>query len=383
LYLITTQIFNSFPISIKKGKNLNTKSDLDQYLNSVYVSVNLFKKSMENLRPNDHTSIVEFASFLYQMHSYCSRQIKLNKLISHFESDLIEESLARKKVEFLKLSLEIYKKASRPSSSAASNGSSSHVATRMDQQRPSSADLPASINDESASMSYADKNTGDGSHSRPSAIILDVGKHLGSGEDSGSGSSGGNNNEEEWLYQYMFGKIKEKLGYDLIECLNHYRLAYDYLEKCDATILKKCTYRSKSCLYIEINEVVYRMYALTLKRIQRIATRPGGGEAELQRISEFLENLTDTKFVKLHEDFDLENITMFLQENIFNKSKRLLNIEESDLFINIICICVAGLFQILRRFSQHYRSLYRLAHFYCSFLDFRVGSLIKINFLNF
>ena len=44
-------------------------------------------------------------------------------------------------------------------------------------------------------------------------------------------------------------------------------------------------------------------------------------------------------------------------------------------FLKCVCICVAGLNQILRRFGQHYRSLYRLAHFYSNFLDFKVDAI--------
>ncbi len=349
-----------------------TKSDLDQYLGSVYISVNLFKKSMDNLRPNDHTSIVEFASFLYQMHSYCSRQIKLNKLIHHFESDLIEESLSRKKIEFLRLSLDVYKKASKPINKPVVNETEKPKQSDTEAET-TQADEDKVVNVEDDSVSSFDKsNSNKAPTSAATRLAAKTNSTKSDSKNPQATSGEDENNEEEWLYHYMFGKIKEKLGYDLIECLEHYKLSYEHLERNGATILKKCTYKSKSCLYIETNEVFYRMYALTLKRIQKIALKPNS-ESQLQRISAFLENLTETSFVKSHEDFELETVSMFLQERIFEKSSRLLNIEETDLFINCICLCIAGLFQVLKRFSQHYRSLYRLAHFYSKFLDFRVS----------
>lgn len=61
-----------------KGKNINSKDELIELLNSIYVCINLFTKSVENISSSSgFTSVIEFALFLYQMHSYCSRQVKL------------------------------------------------------------------------------------------------------------------------------------------------------------------------------------------------------------------------------------------------------------------------------------------------------------------
>ena len=317
---------------------------------------------MDNLRANDHTSIVEFASFLYQMHSYCSRQIKLDRLIKHFENETNREILSIKKVQFLEMSLEIYKKAS-----------DAFFKHSSDDDNDEKDDKPKSVEAQAEDDSFSSSNI---DQAKPKSS-----KSSTKAEASKTQASFHDENNEEWLYQYMFGKIKEKLNYDLMECLEHYKSSCEHLERNGATILKRCTYRSKSCFYIELNEVFYRIYTLTLKRIEKIAQHPKNG-IELQKISAFLESLTETKFVKMHDDFDFVDISGFLQEKVFNKSQQLTKIENSDLFINCVCLCVAGLHQILKRFSQHYRSLYRLANFYCKFLDFDVRIHFFSNFNN-
>lgn len=92
---------------------------------------------------------------------------------------------------------------------------------------------------------------------------------------------------------------------------------------------------------------------------------------EFISLQTFLESVIDTKFVKAHNDFQLEEISPFLNELMSQKFKRISEVSNKEAFLKCICICVAGLNQILRRFTQHYRSLYRLAFFYSKFLDIR------------
>lgn len=177
-------------------------------------------------------------------------------------------------------------------------------------------------------------------------------------------------NGEEWLHHYMLGKIKEKLNHPIMETLNHYLKSITYLQKNNATYLKRLTYKTKGNFSVESNEVYYRIYALVLKRIDRLEIR--SNVEELKSISSFLESIMDTKFVKIHNDFQLEEISLFLIELFKANSKQIYEVEHDDLFVKSVCICIAGLNQILKRFSQHYRSMYRLAHFYSRFLDFQV-----------
>ena len=134
------------------------------------------------------------------------------------------------------------------------------------------------------------------------------------------------------------------------------------------------TYKNKSSSF-ESSEVFYRIYSVTLKRIQYLATDTQG----LIHLLAFLEEITNTKFVKAHNDFQLEELSLFLEKGIFSKSKSLNSLENKETFCKCLCICVAGLNQILKRFPQHYRSLYRLAHFYSKFLDFNVKEYYYFN----
>ena len=93
---------------------------------------------------------------------------------------------------------------------------------------------------------------------------------------------------------------------------------------------------------------------------------------ELKSLEEFLENVTVSRFVKTHNDNQLDEMRVFLEKNVFAVSPIVQTIKNKEIFCKCVSICVAGLNQILKRFSQHYRSLYRLAHFYSKFLDFKV-----------
>ena len=141
------------------------------------------------------------------------------------------------------------------------------------------------------------------------------------------------------------------------------------MEKQVSVFLKRISYKSKDCNNLECNEVIYRIYTLTLKRLSSFNT----SEENMRALCEFLERLTEVKFIKVHDDFSLAETSKFLISDIFSRSKRISQIPNKDLFLNCVCICVTGLNQILKRFPQHYRSLYRLAHFYSKFLDIRVS----------
>lgn len=93
--------------------------------------------------------------------------------------------------------------------------------------------------------------------------------------------------------------------------------AYEYLEKNISVFLKRINYKSKSCLNLECNEVVYRIYALSLKRL------PTLNEDDLQSLISFLEGFIEFKFVTIHDDFLLNETTAFLESEVFSKSVQL------------------------------------------------------------
>lgn len=159
------------------------------------------------------------------------------------------------------------------------------------------------------------------------------------------------------------------------------------MEKRVTVFLKRINYKSKNCDNLECNEVIYRIYALTLKRI--VAYNNTNGEANMKSLLEFLERLVEVKYIKVHDDLALEQTAAFLERDVFSRSKRLSSsggttqtMPNKGLFVRCVTICVAGLNQILRRFSQHYRSLYRLAHFYSKFIDLRVTCVVSNLFFN-
>ena len=177
-------------------------------------------------------------------------------------------------------------------------------------------------------------------------------------------------NDEEWLNQYMFGKKKGKLDpLCFMDSLEHHRKSYDYIEESGVVHPKRLTYKNKSSSF-ESNEICYRIYVLTLKRISHYLD-----DAQfLANLLVFLQQVVEFKFVQAHNDFNLEEVSAFLETTVFSKSTLIIHSSNRDTISKCICICVAGLNQILRRFSQHYRSLYRLAHFYSKFLDLRVNN---------
>jgi hypothetical protein len=55
-------------------------AQLDKFIKTVYLSINLFRKAVEYWMYEQKVWI-EYGSFVYQIHSFCSRQLKLVKKI--------------------------------------------------------------------------------------------------------------------------------------------------------------------------------------------------------------------------------------------------------------------------------------------------------------
>jgi hypothetical protein len=75
-------------------------------------------------------------------------------------------------------------------------------------------------------------------------------------------------------------------------------------------------------------KVYYRIYALVLKRIDK--TNISSNQEELKSINSFLEALVETKFVKIHNDFQFEEISIFLIELFKQNSKKIFEIENNS-----------------------------------------------------
>ena len=89
--------------------------------------------------------------------------------------------------------------------------------------------------------------------------------------------------------------------------------------KSKAIYLKKLSYKSKGHLSVESNEVFYRIYTLTLKRIEHLGLN--NKIKELNELLVFLEDVIQAKFVQKFNDLQFEEIEKYLYENIFPKSQ--------------------------------------------------------------
>lgn len=128
--------------------------------------------------------------------------------VAYFSSDAIEPKLKEKRVEFLQLSLEAYKKAN--ASTISSRSANHDNENTSDVSNTKTVIIP----DSESTSSCGGEKINDQEKNQSSKAVK-------------STSSGNNNNEEdwgeEWLHHYMFGKIKEKLNFELLECLGHYK----------------------------------------------------------------------------------------------------------------------------------------------------------------
>jgi hypothetical protein len=342
---------------LENGFYIKNISDCEEYERMLHMCINLFRKSIE-LRPFNDKLWIEYGLYLYQMHSYCSRQLKINNIIGSFGSDYsaIINSMNKKKNLLLSLALDAYLTINQMD-----DNKNLTSLENIDQEENLS-----SSNTSIDSLSSNDKKKVKAQSSKQH-IQLSSAAHE---EDESSG--------EEWLHHYMLGKIKEKQSekFTLIDCLKHYEQSQIYLDKSHACYLKKLTYKTKDHLSVEANEVYYRIYALTLKRLTRSVDNLGcfkksewNDEKMSIELLEFLKRIMSTKFVRVHNDFQLNEVSSFLHDHVFPKSRRLAQVNHRSFISQSLCICIAGLNQILKRFGQHYRSIYRLAHFYSHFID--------------
>lgn len=91
-----------------------------------------------------------------------------------------------------------------------------------------------------------------------------------------------------------------------------------------------------------------------------------------------LEEVAESKFVKCHGDWQLDEVSLFVSELMTRqRSRAMAGVAHSDAFFRVLCLCVAGLMQLLKRYPQHYRSQHRLARFYAGFLDLECADMAK------
>jgi hypothetical protein len=127
---------------------------------------------------------------------------------SIFNNRLIENKLKTKQIEFLNMALEAYRQAYN---SMSNNKGDSTNSTDL----PVNGRSPAAGEESSSSAEQKNNNQ--------------LARTSSKSESSNNNNKNGNSpdyeeNDEEWLNHYMFGKIKEKLDFDIMDCLEHYKI---------------------------------------------------------------------------------------------------------------------------------------------------------------
>ena len=176
--------------------------------------------------------------------------------------------------------------------------------------------------------------------------------------------------EEIWLNYYVLGKIAEK--HSVLKALHYYDLADKHLYLNGACYPDKINYYNPKYLSVEALEVHYRIHACALKSLL------SGKKLKIKALSKikiYLLSALRSPFVKRSEKdknateyhFDknehTEGIFNFLSDTIDLTIERVEN-RESEIKMTIINLCIFGLKRCLIRFQNHYRSYYRLAHYY-------------------
>jgi calcineurin-binding protein cabin-1 len=316
---------------VSKYTRIKTVNEATTLMEKVNFAINCYRKAFD-LIEFDYKLSLEYGSFLYQLNSYFSRQIKMNEVFNFFvEKDKFIDLFKEKSRKFLNLALEAYEYADK-------------------------CDL----------KSTALQNM---SESTQESIIPSV-ISLTSESTSRDSDSDEEDKKEDWLHQYMFGKINEKQNGDLFKIINFYMKSLDYLHASDLTYTKKFDIKSKSSSSQQLItfEIVYRIYAITLKSIRKTIN------IDYNKLLSYFNELKNKPFIKAHEDFHYDRVQNFLLKIIDCEN---VPQELKTAYQECICMCITGLQQILTRFPFHYRALYRVARFYA---DIKVNHRYTVDF---
>lgn len=208
-------------------------------------------------------------------------------------------------------------------------------------------------------------------------------------------NSGETDADELWLSFYMLGKVSEKKGGNLLATLEYYEWAELCLYLDEATYPKKINYYNPPYLAVEALEVHYRIHATTLKFLlnnRKFSARM------LRQIKLHLISASRSPFVSrkvysmstqaLKKPFGVaKNGTAEMQGGITTPSSEPIDPQVGELLDDVLSIvgerdfkfdvnrsrnelidyCLLGLKRCLCRYSAHYKSYYRLAHYFSSF----------------
>ncbi len=196
--------------------------------------------------------------------------------------------------------------------------------------------------------------------------------------------------DEVWLPYYMLGKVMEKSGH-LLAALRYYEWAELSLYVDGTSYPKKIQYHNPPHLAVEALEIHYRIHAATLKYLtlnkkfsSRILKRIKFHLIRALR-SPFSKQLTPssaTSVAPMDHDYATAGALTSTSNSLSNDSvSELMNdildviserekkLDSSKLKEELVSLCLNAMKRCLNRYPAHYKSIYRLAHFYHSIND--------------
>ncbi|XP_050089319.1 calcineurin-binding protein cabin-1-like [Anopheles aquasalis] len=215
-------------ISLSKASRVETKLNstevipLQEFLDETDNGMKCFDQCLQ-LNENDAQLWIEYGSFAYNIHSFCSRSLKLLSDTLSMESFALVET---HKERCLDIAFSCFNKVSL--------------------EKISSPELSKEVEKEQQQQQQQQH------------------QHQQQQQESG------NNHEDEiWLHHYMLGKIAEKKKEHPAVYLTHYLKSAKYLYECNATYPIKINHSSPSQLAIEALEVFYRINAAIIKYVEQ------------------------------------------------------------------------------------------------------------------
>ncbi|ETN63580.1 hypothetical protein AND_004696 [Anopheles darlingi] len=213
-------------ISLSKASRVETKLNstevipLQDFLDETDNGMKCFDQCLQ-LNENDAQLWIEYGSFAYNIHSFCSRSLKLLSDTLSMESFALVET---HKERCLDIAFSCFNKVSL--------------------EKTSCSELPIVAEEEHQQQQQHQQQ-------QPQ-------------------QENGNNHEDEiWLHHYMLGKIAEKKKEHPAVYLTHYLKSAKYLYECNATYPIKINHSSPSQLAIEALEVFYRINAAIIKYVEQ------------------------------------------------------------------------------------------------------------------
>ncbi|XP_027850821.2 calcineurin-binding protein cabin-1-like [Aphis gossypii] len=220
--------------------------------------------------------------------------------------------------------------------------------------------------------------------------------------------------DERWMHHYVLGKITEKNDDNSLVFMDHYLKAAQYLDSYGAMFPEHIIYTSPQYYSIEVLEIYYRIHAGALKLLEKHDNQSSNEEL-LTKIKIALDQISDMSPIvdkksnnvstpksvnckdiikkdinltvkqtlnkiinhvmtsekeidNFKDGFQSEFITKTSNDNLnipIKKMKTDSSIQDLiDFRWTLIQRCLRALEDCIKRFPQHYKSYYRLAHFY-------------------